>query len=777
MDRVDRRTFLKRAAAVSAATAATALVPEDISASALAAPGRQSAVRWQKAPCALCGVGCGLLIGTSEGRAVAIRGDPDSPVSRGLACVKGYHAAEGLYGAGRITRAMVRRNGQLVPVPLSAALDLVARTIQDTIRRHGKESVALYGSAQWSIPDAYIAAKLVKAGLGTNNIETSARIHAGSVRAGQQRSFGLDGNLGCYEDIDHADTFVLWGVNLAESHPVLFSRLLERRRRHPAARIIDLSPRTTRTSYVCDQSLLFAPHAAAAVANGICRELVERKLVRRDFVDRYLSFKLGRLTEPSEPGGGAGPETVTDASWTEYVSFLSEYDSRRVEQLSGLSAASTRWLASVYGDPARKVMSIWDRNLNAGGEGAGVNTLLYNIHLLTGKIASPGNGALALTGQPSGGYAAPDAGASAGSLPRGAVSSETDRGRAAGIWGIPPERLHATPGPHAVDLFRALDRGEIHLLWIQATNPMLSLPNAGRYRQAAERPDRFIVVSEAYPTATTEVADVVLPAALWLEREGVFAGAGREMQHFGRMVNPPGEATPDAWLMIEVARRLGLEGLFPYDRDRYVDQVWEEYRRFYADSTTPLPGLELLRSQPGVHWPLVNGREVQWRYHTALDPAADPARGDYDFHGHPDHRAWIWLSPHQPSGELPEREYPFRLITGAVLEHWGGGAITRRIPTLHQALPQGYVELNRDDARELGVRNRQMVRLVSRRGTLEIQARIEYRSQPPRGLVFVPAFDEDHPVNRLTLDQVDPLSGEPVGVCAVRVEPLGPAGR
>jgi nitrate reductase NapA len=323
-------------------------------------------------------------------------------------------------------------------------------------------------------------------------------------------------------------------------------------------------------------------------------------------------------------------------------------------------------------------------------------------------------------------------------------------------------------------VFQALDRGDIRLLWIQATNPMLSLPDLHRYRKAASRPDRFVIVSEAYPTATTEVADVVLPAALWLERESVFAGAGRNLQHAEAMVDPPGDARPDALLMMEVARRLGLEKLFAYQPDRYIDQVWEEYRRFHADSQTPLPSLDQLRRAADIHWPHVNSREVSRRYHTAHDPLADRARGEYDFYGHPDHRAWIWLVPHQPSGETPDREYPFRLITGAVLEHWGGGALTRRIAELHQAVPHAYVELNRADARELGVQNRQRVRLVSRRGGITLQARIEYRSQPPRGLVFVPSFDEDHPINQLTLDQADPLSGEPAGVCAVRLEPLGP---
>jgi nitrate reductase NapA len=278
-----------------------------------------------------------------------------------------------------------------------------------------------------------------------------------------------------------------------------------------------------------------------------------------------------------------------------------------------------------------------------------------------------------------------------------------------------------------------------------------------------------------YPTPTTDVADVVLPAAMWIEREGVFANVERRMQHFQGMVAPPEDATSDAWQMIEVARRLGFAKLFPWDRDRHVEAIWAEYSRFHAEPRSALPPLGELRTQRGVMWPYVDGRQTWWRYNTSHDPAADRARGDFDFYGHSDHRAWIWLRPYEPPAEAPDKEYPFWLGTGAVLEHWGMGSMTQRIPTLHQALPHAYVEINREDADQLGIRNHDMVRLTSRRGTLEIEARIDYRSQPPRGQVFVPSFDEGVAINLLTLDASCPLSGQPAAdSCAVRIERLGP---
>jgi nitrate reductase (cytochrome) len=770
---VDRRTFLKNAAFASVASAASAMVPD------MALPGgttrsKKAGPAWKKTPCRLCAVGCGLLVGVENGRAVAVKGDPASPVSKGLACVKGYHAFQALYGRDRLTRAMVRRDGALVEVSLPEALDLVASKLRETVRRHGKDSLALYGSAQWTIPDAYVASKLFKGALGTNNLETSARLYAASAMTGLQTSFGLDGSIGCYEDIDHADVFVLWDANLAETDPVVFSRMLDRKRTAPAVRIIHLSTRTTRTSYAADHSLLHVPHAALAIANAICHEIVAQDLVDREFVERYVAFKRGR----TDIGDGLSDDVPvrddpTDVTWDAYAAFLADYSPERAQELSGLPAESIRWLASLYADRSRKVMSVWGASVNQDVRGTWLNNLLYNIHLLVGKVASPGNSPFCTTGQPSGGSAVHDAGTLTHTLPRGVVQSDQDRRRAARIWGVPVENLDPSPTRTALSMFRALDRGDIRFLWIQATNPMVSLPNLTRYRRAAARDDRFIVVSEAYPTPTTDVADVILPAAMWLEREGVFANVERRIQHFEPMVAPPGDATSDAWQMIEVARRLGFSHLFPWEQRDHVEQIWQEYGRFHDDPQSALAPLSELRAQPGVMWPYVNGRETRWRYNTSQDPAADRGRGAFDFYGHPDHRAWIWLRPYEPPAESPDRSYPFWLGTGAVLEHWGAGSMTQRIPTLHRSSPHAYVEINREDAKAIGIRNGETVRLVSRRGSLEIEARLDYRSQPPRGQLFVPSFDEALPVNRLTLDACCPLSGQPDGSkCAVRVERL-----
>ncbi len=772
MSERDRRAFLKRMAVASAAVAAGALMPGvTFGSDVTGAVDDTRDLLWKKTPCRFCGVGCGLLIGIQRGRAVAVRGDPEGPANRGLACVKGYHSVQALYGRDRLRRAKVRRNGVLVDVPVREALDLVARRLRETIDTHGKDSVAMYGSGQWTIPAGYVASKLFKGAIGTNNLDANARLCMASAATGFAGSFGLDEPMGCYEDIEHADVFVLWGNNMAEMHPVLFSRLLAQRQRRQV-QIVDVATRTTRTSYAADRSLIFKPQSDLAVANAICQEIVARGWVNREFVARYAAFKRGRTSI----GYGLTadqlvPDEAADATWEDYRRFLADYTPERAEAISGVPAADIRWLASLYGDPARKVMSLWCMGFNQHTRGTWINNLVYNIHLLTGKIATPGNSPFSLTGQPSACGTVREVGTLAHRLPHGVVTNPEDRRHAAEIWGVPAERIDPRPGLHTMAMFRALDRGEVRFLWIQVSNPMVTLPNLNRYRAAARKDGRFIVVSDVYPTATTELADVVLPSALWIEQEGLFGNSERRTQHFAQMVEPPGDAMSDTWQLIEVARRLGFRELFPWSRETHIEDIWAEYARFHDNPRHRMAPIAALRARPGVMWPFVEGRETRWRYNTTHDPAADAARGDFDFYGKPDHRAWIWLRPYEPPPEVPDREYPFWLSTGRVLEHWHTGTLTRRIPVLHRAVPRAYAEMHRDDASALGIQNGETVRLVSRRGSLAIPVRIDYRAQPARGHIFVPFFDESLLVNELTLDAYCPISGQPdFKKCAVRVQ-------
>ncbi|MFQ5903605.1 MAG: molybdopterin-dependent oxidoreductase, partial [Candidatus Binatia bacterium] len=294
MSQPTRRDFIKQMATSSALLVGSTYFPNVTFSAEETQDAEIPGVEWKKTPCRFCGVGCSLLVGIAHGQAVAVKGDPASPVNRGLCCVKGYHVVQALYGKDRITRAMVRRDGKLVEVSISEAIDLVAMKMKETIKAHGKDSVAIYGSGQWTIPDGYVASKLFKGAIGTNNIEANARLCMASAVTGFITSFGLDEPMGCYDDIDYADTFVLWGNNMAEMHPVLFSRLLERRQKSRKFKIIELTTRTTRTSYASDRSILFVPQTDLAIANSICHQLIKEGWLNRDFITRHCSFKKGK---------------------------------------------------------------------------------------------------------------------------------------------------------------------------------------------------------------------------------------------------------------------------------------------------------------------------------------------------------------------------------------------------------------------------------------------------------------------------------------------------
>ncbi len=769
--KLDRREFIKQAAITSAFATAGALFPGISFGSWNRLPGNPGVLMWQKTPCRFCGTGCGLLVGVSDGRAVAVKGDPNCSVNKGLCCMKGYHSVQALYGRDRITRAQVRKNGTLVDVPISEALDLVASKLKEIRDTHGKDSVAIYGSGQWTIPDGYVASKLFKGCLGTNNVEANARLCMASAVTGFMTSFGLDEPMGCYEDIDHADVFVTWGNNMVEMHPVLFSRMLSNRKRRADVKIIDFATRFTRTSQAADKSILFKPQTDLAVANAICYEIIRNDWVNHNFVNQHVSFHRGKTNI------GYGTEdhfAFTDSAepidFDAYKLFLEDYTPEKVEKVSGVPAEDIKYLASLYGNPSLKVTSFWCMGMNQHTRGTWINNLVYNIHLLVGKISTPGNSPFSLTGQPSACGTVREVGTLTHKLPHGVVTNEHDRQMAAEIWEVPVENIDPKPTYHTVEMFRALDRGDIKFIWVQVTNPMVTMPNLKRYRNGALKDDRFVVVSDVYPTPTTDVADVILPAAMWIEQEGMFGNSERRTQHFAQIVDPPGEAMSDTWQIIEVAKRLGFEKQFPWPQENYIEPIWEEYRRFHAGPRHEMAPYAVLAERSGVQWPFVNGHETRWRYNPDYDPACSNGK-DFDFYGKADNRAWIWARPYEPAAESPDDEYTFWLNTGRVLEHWHTGSMTRRVPVLHNAVPSSYVEINPEDAADLGVVNGELVKIISRRGEVTMPAQISGRGVPPRGMVFVPFFDESYLINEVTLDAFCPISKQPdYKKCAVRLE-------
>jgi len=784
----ERREFLGRLGLLAGSTLLTgcgsqqAPAPHLASAAAPATSTLPSGLTWSKAPCRFCGTGCGVEVGIQNGKVVAVRGDELSPVNKGLLCAKGYHLPGFLYGADRLTHPLKRNaNGSgFSKISWEEALDTIAKKYKEILEKDGPDAVAIYGSGQWTVFDGYVASKWFRGGLKSNNIEPNARLCMASAVAGFMTQFQSDEPMGCYEDFEYGDTFVMWGNNMAECHPVLFSRILENKRKNPGVQIIDLATRWTQTSDYADLYVQFVPGSDLALANGILHLLVKQGKVHRAFVEQNVIFKRG-IEDLEKIGYGCFKEQAEkypfkdepkDSSYDELVTFLADYTPAKVSAITGIPENKIQLLADFYGDPNRNVVSLWCMGVNQHYRGTWMNNLITNLHLLTGKISRPGNNPFSLTGQPSACGTVREVGTLFDRLPADMVVTNPEhRAKTEKIWNLPEGTIPAKPGLHTVDMFRALTRGDIKAIWIQTTNPWVSLPNVTRF---ARKPNdgKFIVVSDIYPTPTTEVADIILPSAAWVEREGIFGNTERRTQHWAKAANPPGEAREDAWQVIQVAKRMGMGNLFPWPEDNWHKPMYEEYRQFTLGVGKDLASYEQLLASRGMLWPVVDGHETKYRYAAGFDPYVKKKEGVhfYKAKGYGE-KAAFFIRPYHPPAEVPDEEFPLWLCTGRVLEHWHTGSMTRRVKQLHQAVSEAYVEINPADAAKLGVKANEVVRVKSRRGTVELKAVVNGRAKPPQGSVFIPFFDEKRIANILTLDSMCNISKEPdYKKCAVRVE-------
>jgi nitrate reductase (cytochrome) len=779
-----RRDFLKNSLALAAASG----VPAHFFIAENAAAEEANVDAWKKAPCRFCGTGCGVLVGTQKGKVVAVRGDPEAPVNRGLLCIKGYSLPKILYGNDRFTTPLLRQGGGFVKITWERALDIMAGKFKDAIRKYGPESVGVYFSGQSTIFEGYAINKLMKGGVGSNNLEANARLCMSSAVAGFYSTFNMDEPMGCYDDFELTDTFFLWGSNMAEMHPMLYSRIIERKRQDPRVKIVSLQTLTNRsTDNPADVVMIFKPHTDLAIANAMAHVVVKEGLADEVFIKKHVNFKKGLThigfgVDDKFEYGGAEPgwqtyrpfaDKAEAVSYDDYKNFLDTYTPERAEEISGVPAKTIRDAALLFGDPQRKAVSLWTMGFNQHVRGTWINNLLYNLHLLTGKIAAPGNNPLSLTGQPSACGTTRETGTLAHLLPAGRfVANEEHRKEAAEIWNVPVEKISPKPGYHTMELFRAFDRGDVKVLWINTTNPFQTLPHASRYRRGARKGgERFIVVSEVYPSETSRHADLILPSAMWVEKEGMFGNTERRTQHWAKMVEPPGHAKDDLWQIVELAKRLGLGKLFDYGKEPLQKSLFEEYRKFGAGHGKDLaPYDAYTKIRGGLRWPVVDGKETRWRYREGYDPYVKKGE-EVRFYGQSDGRAVVWLRPYEAPAEEPDRDYPLWLGTGRVLEHWHTGTITRRVPELNRAVPFAPVWINPEDAKALGIVAGDRVRVKSRRGEITTKAELGGRNTAPKGVVFVPFFDESVLINLVTLDAYDPISKQPdFKKCAVRIE-------
>src|SRR5579864_8971330 len=578
--KLDRRQVLKLEAAAMAALAGG--MSATATAANLVTEREVSELKWDKAPCRFCGTGCSVMVATKENRVVATHGDIKSEVNRGLNCVKGYFLSKIMYGHDRLTQPMLRKtngkydkNGEFTPVKWDEAFDIMEAKWKEAFKKRGPNGVAMFGSGQWTIWEGYAASKLFKAGFRTNNIDPNARHCMASAAVGFMRTFGIDEPAGCYDDIEATDAFVLWGSNMAEMHPILWTRLSDRRLSAPHVRVAVLSTFEHRSFDLADIGMVFKPQTDLYILNAIANHIIKTGRVNRDFVAAHTVFKRGQTDigyglRPDHPlqkkaTGADKANDATDISFEEYAKFVSDYSLEKAAEMSGVPLNRLEALADLYADPKIKVTSFWTMGFNQHTRGVWCNNLVYNIHLLTGKISEPGNSPFSLTGQPSACGTAREVGTFAHRLPADmAVANPEHRKRAEEIWRIPSGIIPPKPGYHAVEQDRMLHDGKLNFYWIQVNNNLQAAPNSSNetylgYRNA----ENFIVVSDAYPTVTAMAADCVLPAAMWVEKEGVYGNAERRTHAWRQLVNAPGEARSDLWQMMEFSKRFTTDEVWP----------------------------------------------------------------------------------------------------------------------------------------------------------------------------------------------------------------------
>ena len=825
-----RRDVIKSQAVLAAAAAIG--LPTPAGAQTLAADAELADLKWSKAACRFCGTGCSIMVATKAGRVVATHGDSQSPVNRGLNCVKGYFLSKIMYGQDRLTTPLLRKtngvydkNGEFEPVSWDEAFDTMAQKWKATLKEKGGEGVGMFGSGQWTIWEGYAAAKLYKAGFRSNHIDPNARHCMASAVAGFIRSFGIDEPMGCYDDFEHADAFVLWGSNMAEMHPVLWTRIADRKFSHPHVKVAVLSTFKHRSFDLADIPMVFTPQTDLVILNYIANYIIQNGAVNEDFVAKHVNFRRGNTDigyglRPEHPLEQAAANNTkaggsSEMSFDEFAEFVSEYTLEKASEMSGVPANRLEEMAKLYADPDTKVMSLWTMGVNQHTRGVWVNNMIYNIHLLTGKISQPGNSPFSLTGQPSACGTAREVGTFAHRLPADmVVANEKHREIAEKIWKLPPGTIPAKVGAHAVLQNRHLKDGKINCYWVQVNNNMQAAPNMMEEGYPGYRnPDNFIVVSDAYPTVTAEAADLILPTAMWVEKEGAYGNAERRTQFWQQLVEAPGEAKSDMWQVIEFSKRFTTEDVwdaavldahpeykgktlyevlfkngqvdaYPLedmnpeygnheaeDFGFYIQKgLFEEYATFGRGKAHDLADFDTYHNGRGLRWPVVDGKETLWRFREGSDPYVEAGTG-FQFYGKKDGRANIFALPYEPAAESPDEEYPFWLSTGRVLEHWHSGSMTQRVPELYSAVPDALCYMHGDDATELGLRRGSEIRVTSRRGSIITRVETRGRNKPPRGLVFVPWFDASQLINKVTLDATDPISKETdFKKCAVKIE-------
>jgi len=682
-----------------------------------------------KTTCPYCGVGCGLHVQRSETGAISVRGDPEHPANLGRLCSKGAALGETLGLDGRLLHPEIRGRR----VDWDTALDQVAEGLRSVIDRHGPQAVAFYVSGQLLTEDYYVANKLIKGFIGSANIDTNSRLCMSSSVAGHQRAFGADAVPCCYEDLELADLIVLVGSNAAWCHPVLFQRIRAAKERRPEVRIVVIDPRRTDTCDIADLHLALAPGSDVALFNGLLHYLERHNAVDWRFLVNHTEG-FGEALEAAQ----SGADPVATAA------LACDLPRAQVEQFYAWFAATPR------------TVSVYSQGVNQWSCGTDKVNAIINCHLATGRIGAPGSGPFSFTGQPNA-MGGREVGGLANQLAAHRGFTPEDLALVRGFWGAP--RLAERPGLKAVDLFQAVADGRVKALWVMATNPAVSLPDADRVREALRRCELLVVSDCERHTDTTALAHILLPAAAWGEKNGTVTNSERRISRQRAFLPAPGEARPDWWILTQVARRLGHAGAFPYEDPA---EIFREHaaltrageRGHRALDLGGLSGLDAAgyRDLAPIQWPVA-----------ADGKGSERLFADGQFFT-PSGRVRFVPVRQRPPAHATDVRWPLVLNTGRVRDQWHTMTRSARAPRLNSHRPEPYLEIHPKDAEPLGLAAGSLAQVESRWGRMLARVELSARQRP--GSVFVPmhwsdAFARSGRVGALVNPATDPHSGQP----------------
>ena len=685
--------------------------------------------------CPYCGVGCGIVMQVQDNTVVKVIGDPDHPTNAGRLCTKGTTCGQAIAESGRMENAYLRqaRDRDPVRIAMDEAIAKTAGRLRNVLERHGPDALAFYVSGQMSLEAQYLVNKLAKGFVGTRHIESNSRLCMASAGSGYKLSLGSDGPPGSYEDFDRADLFFVIGANMADCHPILFLRMMDRVK--AGAKLIVVDPRRSATADKAGLYLPIKPGTDLALLNGLLHLLVKNGHTDPAFIAAFTE------------------------GWDAMPGFLEDYPPQTVAEITGLAEADIRQAADWIGQAA-EWMSCWTMGLNQSTHGTWNTNALCNLHLATGAICRPGSGPFSLTGQPNAmggremGYMGPG-------LPgQRSVLVEADREFIAKLWQIPAGNLPRQAGGGTVAMFEQMAAGQIKACWIICTNPVASAPNRQTVIAGLQAAELVITQDAFLDTETNRYADILLPGALWAEAEGVMINSERNLTLMQKAVNAPGETLPDWQIIARVACEMGFADAFTYAD---ASEVFEEIKRAW----NPKTGYDIR----GASYARLRDTPLQWpcASHEAAD--RNPIRylntGTLKF-ATENGKGQFFPRPHMPPAEMPDDAFPFVLNTGRVQHQWHTLTKTGKVATLNKLNPGPFVEIHPDDAARLGVKAKDSVEIRSLRGRAVLPAVITDRVRP--GNCFAPfhwndVFGDDLAINAVTNDAVDPISLQPEFKC------------